>query len=64
VSQHQGTEDSLGLGLTIVSKLATLMGYRLSLSSVLGRGSVFRVMLPAFTQISAEGTPPPAQGKP
>lgn len=50
VSQHQGTEDSLGLGLTIVSRLATLMGYQLALSSVANRGSVFRVMLPAFTQ--------------
>ncbi len=50
VSQHQGTEDSLGLGLTIVSKLATLMGYQLSLNSEEGRGSVFRVILPAFTQ--------------
>ena len=47
VSQHQGTEDTLGLGLTIVSKLATMMGYRLSLHSVFGQGSVFRVMLPA-----------------
>ena len=50
VSQHQGTEDSLGLGLTIVSKLATLMGYQLALSSEAKRGSVFRVLLPAFTQ--------------
>ncbi|MDO8906461.1 HAMP domain-containing sensor histidine kinase [Hydrogenophaga sp.] len=50
VSQHQGTEDSLGLGLTIVSKLTTLMGYQLALSSTANRGSVFRVMLPAFTQ--------------
>jgi signal transduction histidine kinase len=50
VSQHQGTEDSLGLGLTIVSRLATLMGYQLALSSEANRGSVFRVMLPAFTQ--------------
>ncbi|MEW6480305.1 MAG: HAMP domain-containing sensor histidine kinase [Pseudomonadota bacterium] len=52
VSQHQGTEDSLGLGLTIVSKLATLMGYQLALRSEPGRGSVFRVMLPAYTQNS------------
>lgn len=50
VSQHQGTEDSLGLGLTIVSKLATMMGYQLMVSSEPGRGSVFRVMLPMFTQ--------------
>lgn len=53
VSQHQGTEDSLGLGLTIVSRLATLMGYQLALSSEANRGSVFRVMLPAFTQRDA-----------
>ncbi|HMN93554.1 MAG TPA: HAMP domain-containing sensor histidine kinase [Hydrogenophaga sp.] len=53
VSQHQGTEDSLGLGLTIVSKLATLMGYQLALNSQAGRGSVFRVMVPAFTQPAA-----------
>lgn len=46
VSQHQGTEDSLGLGLTIASKLATMMGYQLALSSELSRGSVFWVMLP------------------
>ena len=50
VSQHQGTEDSLGLGLTIVSKLTSLMGYQLSLNSVATQGSVFRVMMPAFTQ--------------
>ncbi|MEX1166651.1 MAG: ATP-binding protein, partial [Hydrogenophaga sp.] len=51
VSQHQGTEDSLGLGLTIVSKLSTLMGYQLDVTSQEGRGSVFRVMLPAYTQM-------------
>ena len=57
ISAHQGTEDSLGLGLTIVSKLATLMGYQLSLNSVLGQGSVFRVMLPALTQSQAGEQP-------
>ncbi|WP_439113912.1 sensor histidine kinase [Hydrogenophaga sp.] len=50
VSQHQGTEDSLGLGLTIVSKLTTMMGYQLALNSVANRGSVFRLMLPAYTR--------------
>lgn len=54
VSQHQGTEDSLGLGLTIVSKLATLMGYQLALQSVANQGSVFRLMLPAYTQTGKE----------
>lgn len=66
VSQHQGTEDSLGLGLTIVSKLASLMGYQLALSSEANRGSVFRVMLPAFTQQEPIGLPAPTvvQGGP
>jgi signal transduction histidine kinase len=50
IPQHHGTEDSLGLGLTIVSKLATMMGYQLALSSKASRGSVFRVMLPMYTQ--------------
>jgi signal transduction histidine kinase len=50
VSQHQGTEDSLGLGLTIVSKLASLMGYQLSLNSVATQGSVFRLLMPEYTQ--------------
>jgi len=50
VSQHQGTEDSLGLGLTIVSRLANTMGYQLALTSEPNRGSVFRVLLPAYTQ--------------
>ncbi len=59
VSQHQGTEDSLGLGLTIVSKLASLMGYQLALTSEANRGSVFRVMLPAFTQQEPSGMPEP-----
>lgn len=59
VSQHQGTEDSLGLGLTIVSKLASLMGYQLSLQSEAQRGSVFRVMLPAYAQHEGEASPQP-----
>jgi signal transduction histidine kinase len=63
VSQHQGTEDSLGLGLTIVSRLCALMGYELSLSSEPGKGSVFRVMLPAHT-LRAPVEPPPAAQAP
>lgn len=59
VSQHQGTENSLGLGLTIVSKLSTHLGYQLALRSVLGQGSVFRVMLPAVTQTQADQAPKP-----
>ncbi len=46
VNLHQGTEDSLGLGLTVVSRLSAMMGYSLSLSSLPGRGSVFRLHVP------------------
>jgi signal transduction histidine kinase len=60
VSQHQGTEDTLGLGLTVVSKLGTLMGYQLSLHSVFGKGSVFRVTLPATTQATETSAPTPS----
>lgn len=49
VNAHQGTEDSLGLGLTVVSRLSAMMGYSLSLSSVPGRGSVFRLHVPITT---------------
>ena len=59
VSQHQGTEDSLGLGLTIVSKLASLMGYQLALQSEANRGSVFRVMLPAYSRQEGGASPQP-----
>ncbi len=40
---HQGA----GLGLTISTQLIELMGGKLSVSSTLGRGSIFKVKLPA-----------------
>ncbi len=39
--------EGLGLGLTISSRLATLMGFDLSVRSTVGRGSVFSLTLPA-----------------
>lgn len=38
--------EGLGLGLTISSRLATLMGFDLSVRSSVGRGSVFSLTLP------------------
>lgn len=38
--------DGLGLGLSIVERLARLLGHEVSLSSTLGLGSVFRVSVP------------------
>jgi len=41
-SEHQG----LGLGLAIVSRITRLLGHRISVRSVPGRGSVFGVSVP------------------
>ena len=43
-----------GLGLSIASRLTQLMGGRISVTSELGRGSVFRVDLPLMQTIDAE----------
>jgi signal transduction histidine kinase len=39
-------EQGLGLGLAIVQRTADLLGLRITLRSVLGKGSVFEVLLP------------------
>jgi len=46
VPTHAGTEDGFGLGLYIVSRLTHILGHPLTLQSRLGRGSVFRLLLP------------------
>jgi PAS domain S-box-containing protein len=45
--------DGLGLGLSIVRRLASLLGHRIEVRSVLGRGTTFRVVM--------ERAPMPAQ---
>ena len=42
----------LGLGLAIVERIANLLGHSVEVRSVLGKGSVFSVTLPAGRQIS------------
>jgi signal transduction histidine kinase len=49
VNLKQGTEDSLGLGLTVVSRLSSMLSCSLSLASAPGRGSVFRLHVPVTT---------------
>ncbi|WP_457356315.1 hybrid sensor histidine kinase/response regulator [Roseateles sp. P5_D6] len=41
-----GQEKGLGLGLSIVQRSAHILGYRLSVDSRVGNGSVFRVEMP------------------
>lgn len=48
-------ECALGLGLSIVRRLVDTLGHNLSLTSVPGRGSVFRIQIPV-----AEFAPSPA----
>lgn len=45
VHNHPGTEEGFGLGLYIVSRLASILGHPVGLVSQLGRGTVFRVTL-------------------
>jgi signal transduction histidine kinase len=45
VHNHPGTEEGFGLGLYIVSRLASILGHPVALASRVGRGTVFRVTL-------------------
>ncbi len=44
---EKGTEDGVGIGLSISSKLAELMGGRLDFTSTEGKGSTFWIDIPA-----------------
>lgn len=45
VPTHGGTEEGFGLGLYIVGRLTHILGHPLTLSSRVGRGTVFRLLL-------------------
>lgn len=51
----------LGLGLSIVRRMVDALGHRLSFSSVVGRGTVFRLELPLGATIAAEAQGMPAE---
>ena len=55
---HRALENGLGLGLSIVKRLCSLSGASLELSSQLGRGSCFRLSLPAGRPLSADQQAP------
>ncbi|MDN3637338.1 ATP-binding protein [Simiduia curdlanivorans] len=47
-----GQQDGVGLGLSIVTRLCNLMHYSLEVKSNLGRGTRFRIVIPAPKYIS------------
>jgi signal transduction histidine kinase len=58
--------SSAGLGLSIVRRMTEALGHRLSFSSVVGRGTIFRVAVPAVAGNGAKapqgGEAPPSRG--
>ena len=55
----------MGLGLASVRRMVELLGLRISVSSALGRGSVFTVRLPdVASAVPAEATRQPGDGSP
>jgi len=47
-----GQEKGLGLGLAIVDKISRVLGHKIRVSSIEGKGSVFAVEVPKATQLS------------
>jgi two-component system, sensor histidine kinase len=62
---ERSSESGLGLGLAIVRRLADLLGHRLELHSVPGRGSMFRLRVPlALPQAPSSAPREAADGAP
>jgi signal transduction histidine kinase/CheY-like chemotaxis protein len=59
-SAQGGHRSGLGLGLAIVERLCSLLGHRIEMTSVVGRGSRFAILVP-LTVAQAEAVEPPAQ---
>lgn len=57
-NSERDRRKGLGLGLAIANGLATTLGLSLSVSSIPGRGSVFRVLIPFSNQANVTATSP------
>jgi len=49
----------LGLGLAIAKRIATLLDHRIQLRSVVGKGSIFSITVPAGERVRVQTLPPP-----
>ncbi|HZH26710.1 MAG TPA: ATP-binding protein [Azospirillaceae bacterium] len=56
---HRDRSQGLGLGLAIVRRLCDLLGHRITVRSVQGRGSVFEIQLPLASPADTPAPPPP-----
>lgn len=54
VQSHPGTEDGFGLGLYIVARLTSILGYPLTMCSRPGYGTMFRLVLVQSTETEAQ----------
>jgi two-component system, sensor histidine kinase len=62
-NQHRDRLRGLGLGLAIVSRLATLLSCKVNIDSTYGRGSVFSVIIPAGEATLIRQAAPPLMSK-
>lgn len=60
----RGRQQGLGIGLSIVKHIATLLGHRLDVSSVPGEGSRFTIEVPTGETPQQSARPPPAAAPP
>ncbi|WP_082109188.1 ATP-binding response regulator [Azospirillum thiophilum] len=54
---ERNRDNGIGLGLSIVKRLATVLDHPVKLRSMLGKGSVFSVMVPLAPDVASDVTP-------
>lgn len=58
LAQDTAATPGLGLGLSIVDRVARMLKHPVGLRSEVGRGSVFTITLPALSPVAASGSSP------
>lgn len=61
--QATGPNDGLGLGLSVASRYATLIGAKIAVRSRLGHGTRFSVVVPKADGVNADSASPKTQSK-